>query len=38
VDGRGVGNTDKVEAEGKGLLLNLFRNRHFFRIPNECRV
>jgi hypothetical protein len=30
VGGRGVGNTDKVEAEGKGLLLNLFRNRHFF--------
>lgn len=38
VHGRGVGDTDEVEAEGKGLLLNLFGSRHFLRIVNRCRV
>ena len=38
VHGRGIGDTDKVETEGKGFLLYLFGNRHFLRIPNGCRV
>jgi hypothetical protein len=37
LQGRGVGDTDKVETEGKGLLLYLFCNRHFLRIINGCK-
>jgi hypothetical protein len=33
---RGISDADKVEAEGKGFLLYLFRNRHFLRIVNGC--
>jgi hypothetical protein len=38
VHGRSIGDTDEVEAEGKGLLLYLFRNRHFLRILNGCNL